>query len=160
MIRRQSDQLSDYITVANHFENIGDMVETNLVEAGSARLKRNVEMSRATQEVLTALHQKVCWSVEAAGQALLESDQQLAEAVMAAKLEINQLAMEAENHLANRLVAEEPNRLATFRIESEIIEYLKRVYYFAKRIAKVVAEADLVYRQVELRPVSEAAMTE
>jgi phosphate:Na+ symporter len=160
MIRRQSDQLSDYITVANHLENIGDMVETNLVEAGSARLERNVQMSQSTQEVLTALHTKVCWTVEGALQALVESDQQLAEEVMAAKLEINQLAMEAENHLANRLVAEEPNRLATFRIESEIIEYLKRVYYFAKRIAKVVAEADLVYRQVELRPVAAAAMTE
>jgi phosphate:Na+ symporter len=160
MIRRQSDQLSDYITVANHLENIGDMVETNLVEAGSARLERGVQMSRATQEVLAALHNKVCWTVEGALRALVESDQQLAEEVMAAKLEINQLAMEAQNHLANRLVAEEPNRLATFRIESEIIEYLKRVYYFAKRIAKVVAEADLVYRQVELRPVSEVAMTE
>ena len=79
---------------------------------------------------------------------------------MAAKLEINQLAMAAENHLANRLVAEEPNRLATFRIESEIIEYLKRVYYFAKRIAKVVAEADLVYRQVELKPISAATVIE
>jgi len=160
MLRRQSDEFSHYMTVANHFENIGDMVETNLVEAGSARLKRNVEMSQATQEVLTALHRKVCWTVEAAGQALVESDQQLAEEVMAAKLEINQLAMAAENHLANRLVAEEPNRLATFRIESEIIEYLKRVYYFAKRIAKVVAEADLVYRQVELKPISAATVIE
>jgi len=75
-------------------------------------------------------------------------------------LEINQLALAAENHLANRLVAEEPNRLATFRIESEIIEYLKRVYYFAKRIAKVVAEADLVYRQVELKPISAATVIE
>jgi phosphate:Na+ symporter len=160
MLRRQSEELSHYMTVANHFENIGDMVETNLVEAGSARLKRNVEMSEATQEKLRALHLKVCWAVDAAGQALVDSDQQLAEEVMAAKLEINQLALAAETHLANRLVAEEPNRLATFRIESEIIEYLKRVYYFAKRIAKVVVEADLVYRQVELKPVSEAVVIE
>ena len=54
---------------------------------------------------------------------------------------INQLANEAENHLAQRLIVEEPNRLATFRIESEIVEYLKRVYYFAKRIARVVVKA-------------------
>jgi len=160
MIRRQADELSDYMAVANHFENIGDMVETNMVEAGSARLERSVQMSQPTQELLNALHNKVCWTVEGAMQALVESDQQLAEEVMAAKLQINQLAMEAENHLANRLVAEEPNRLATFQIESEIIEYLKRVYYFAKRIAKVVAEADLVYRQVDLKPVVEAMTAE
>ena len=156
MLGRQADQLSDYTAVANHLENIGDMVETNLVEAGSARLKHSVQMSRATQMVLAELHHKVCWAVEGAVKALVDSDQKLAEAVMAAKLEINQLARAAENHLANRLIAAEPNRLATFRIESEIIEYLKRVYYFAKRMAKVVAEADLVYRQVELTPTPEA----
>ncbi len=156
MLGRQSDQLSDYMAVANHLENIGDMVETNLVDAGSARLNRNVQMSQVTQAVLAELHHKVCWAVEGAVKALVDSDQHLAEAVMAAKLEINQLALAAENHLTQRLIAAEPNRLATFRIESEIIEYLKRVYYFAKRMAKIVAEADLVYRQVKLMPQSEA----
>ena len=146
----QSDRLSDYMAAANHFENIGDMVETNLVEAGSARLKHDVQMSDLTQEILQSLHNKVAWAVEEALEALVTSDQTLAEEVMAAKLEINRLANEAEDHLADRLTAEEPNRLAAFRIETEIIEYLKRVYYFAKRIAKVTADADLVYRQVDL----------
>ncbi len=150
-----SRQLSDYMAVANNLESIGDMVETNLVEAGSARLNQNVQMSQATQAVLAELHHKVCWAVEGAVKALVDSDQDLAEAVMAAKLEINQLALAAENHLTQRLIAAEPNRLATFRIESEIIEYLKRVYYFAKRMAKIVAEADLVYRQAKLIPQSE-----
>ena len=56
------------------------------------------------------------------------------------------------------MTVDEPNRLETFSIEIEIIEYLKRVYYFAKRIAKVTADADLVYRQVALKPVPEEVM--
>jgi phosphate:Na+ symporter len=154
---RESDQLGEYMAAANHIENIGDMVETNLVEAGSERLRNQVEMSSETQQLLTALHQKVCWSVDNAVLALRQSDHQLAEEVMAAKLDINRLASEAEEHLAHRLTADEPNRLATFRIEIEIIEYLKRVYYFAKRIAKITSDADLVYRQVVLNPVAEEA---
>lgn len=150
LLASQSDQLADYMAVANHIENIGDMIETNMVETGSARLKHEVHMSEATQTVLQALHDKVYWAVEGALVALITSDQYLAEEVMAAKLEINWLANEAEHHLARRLTADEPHRLAAFRIESEIIEYLKRVYYFAKRIAKVTADADTVYRQVEL----------
>lgn len=134
-----SNQLSEYMTVANHIENIGDMVETNLVEAGGERLQHDVRMSATTQQLLGELHQKVCWAVENAVLALQQSDQQLAEEVMAAKLEINRLASAAEEHLAHRLIANEPNRLATFRIEIDIIEYLKRVYYFAKRIAKAIA---------------------
>jgi phosphate:Na+ symporter len=160
LLSRISERLSDYMAIANYLENIGDLVETNLVEAGSERLGYNVHISEATQEILTALHQKVTWSIGAALEALDRSDQHLAEEVMASKLTINRLADAAASHLAHRLTADEPNRLNTFRIETEIIEYLKRVYYFAKRIAKVVAEADLVYRQVELRPTSEEVIGE
>jgi phosphate:Na+ symporter len=74
----------------------------------------------------------------------------LAEEVIAAKVEINRLADKANNHLAQRLIAEEPNRLLAFRIESEMIEYFKRVYYFAKRIAKVATDTHLVYKQVDI----------
>jgi len=155
LLSRDTDHVADYMAVANHIENIADMIETNMVEAGSERLQHNVRMSEATQEVLSALHEQVSWAVETALEALAKSDQELAEEVMAAKLEINRLANMAEDHLANRLTADEPNRLETFRIEIEIIEYLKRVYYFAKRIAKVTADADLIYRQVALKPVAE-----
>lgn len=148
LLRAETRELSDYMTVANHLENIGDMIETNLVEAGSERLSHNVQMSEATREILAALHQRVCWSVSSAVEAVTTLNYDLAEEVMAAKLDINRLANDAEEHLAHRLIADEPNRLATFRIETEIIEYLKRVYYFAKRIAKVVAN-DLTVTKVQ-----------
>jgi phosphate:Na+ symporter len=160
LIRRYSEQLSDYMAVANYIENIGDMIQTNLVEAGSGRLKYNVIISAETRVLLSALHDKVIWAVETALEALDKSDQRLAEEVMAAKLSINLLADEAEGHLSHRLTADEPNRLNAFRIESEIVEYLKRVYYFAKRIAKVVADTDLVYRQVDLGSMPEEIIVE
>jgi phosphate:Na+ symporter len=89
--------------------------------------------------------------VNGAVEAVTTLNTDLAEEVMAAKLDINRLANAAEEHLAQRLIADEPNRLATFRIETEIIEYLKRVYYFAKRIAKVVAN-DLTVVDSSARP--------
>ena len=36
------------------------------------------------------------------------------------------------------LIAEEPGRLQTYAIEVDVIEKLKRIYYFAKRIAKAI----------------------
>ncbi len=160
LIGRYSTQLSNYIAVANNIESIGDMIETNLVETGSARLEHQVQMSLATQEVLSTLHQEVVWAVEAVLEALDRSDRSLAGEVIAAKPTINRLADQAQEHLAQRLAAHEPNRLNAFRIETEIIEYLKRVYYFTKRIAKVVADADSVYRQLDLRTVSQEMAVE
>lgn len=139
LLQAQSKQAHDYMTVANYIESIGDMIETNLVEAGSERLKQNVEISRTTRELLQSLHDEVLWAVERAVYALTAADSIPAEEVMAAKTKINLLANEAERHLSQRLIADEPNRFDAFRIESEIVEYLKRVYYFAKRIAKVVS---------------------
>ncbi len=135
----QSTKLHDYLAAANYLENIADVVETNLVDAGRSRLKYDLTISDATRDVLTAFHTKVCWSVENAIRALVEDDKLAAQEVVVAKPEINQLAHAAERHLNRRLSADEPNRLAAFKIETEIIEYWKRVYYFAKRVAKDLA---------------------
>ena len=45
--------------------------------------------------------------------------------------------------------ADDPHRLSTFRVESELIENLKHVYYFAKRIAKVVTVIDVKLNEDE-----------
>lgn len=148
LLQAQARTAQDYMAIANHIENIGDMIETNLVEAGQARLRQEVQFSYATQKLLGALHAKVLWSVERALESLANADRQAAEEVMAAKLEINQLSANVENHLARRLIADEPNRFDAFRLESEIVEYLKRMYYFAKRIAKVVADVENSYKVI------------
>lgn len=148
LLQAQARTAQDYMAIANHIENIGDMIETNLVEAGQARLRQEVQFSYATQKLLGALHARVLWSVERALESLANADKQAAEEVMAAKLEINQLSANVENHLARRLIADEPNRFDAFRLESEIVEYLKRMYYFAKRIAKVVADVENSYKVI------------
>jgi len=47
------------------------------------------------------------------------------------------------NHLGTRLIADEPNRVASYRIEQEITEQLRRLYYFARHAAwHVVGRAE------------------
>ena len=139
----QSKRLHGYLSAANYIENIGDMIETNLVATGLERIKRDLQISKTTRQVLQAFHEKVCENVEQAIQALVGSDGTLARKVIDAKAEVQHLADEADEHLLRRLTADEPQRLEAFRLESEIIEYLKRMHYFAKRIAKLVTELEL-----------------
>ncbi|MCB1087754.1 MAG: Na/Pi cotransporter family protein [Verrucomicrobiae bacterium] len=130
--------LRDCLAAANHFESIGDMVETDLVEAGLERLRHGVEISSGTGDRLLELHRKVSWSVASVIRALVEQDLPEAQSVIDAKHEVNALADAAELYLVKRLGAAEPQRGPAFRIESDIIENLKRIYYFAKRIARMV----------------------
>ncbi len=134
----QSKQVHDFLAAANYIESIGDMIETNLVQAGRERLRARLVISKTTEDVLGALNKKVAWAVERAVRAIVADDPEIGREVADAKEEINRLAGEAERHLSRRLSADEPNRLAMFRMESEIMEYLRRMYYFAKRIAKLV----------------------
>jgi phosphate:Na+ symporter len=138
----QSVQLRSYMSIANNIESIGDMIETNLVEVGRQRLKYDIQMSKPTQHILKSLHDEVCWAIEQSLKALATSDRRIAAEVKAAKPEVNQIVRRANNHLTRRLAADEPHRLVLFRIESEIVEYLKRVYYFAKRIARTTARLE------------------
>lgn len=134
----EAEALRDCLAAANHFESIGDMVETDLVEAGMERILRGVEISVGTGERLTELHRKVAWAVDAVIHAMVDRDADAAKRVVEAKSEINRLADAAEAYVIKRLAAAEPQRREAFRIESDVIENLKRIYYFAKRIARVV----------------------
>jgi len=77
-------------------------------------------------------------SLSAAVQAVSQKDELAARTVISMKQEISSIADSAAAHEAQRLVAEEPKRIPAYAIEIDIIEKLKRIYYFAKRMAKTV----------------------
>ncbi len=136
----QTRRVYDYLAAANYFENIGDLIETQLVQTGRQRLNSGLTVSSETEEVLTAIHHEVCWAVEHAIRALVDQDVEVALDVSEAKAEVNRLVSVAEEHLSKRLTATAPNRLVAYRLESEIMEHLKRMYYFAKRVARLAAQ--------------------
>ena len=140
----ETELLHDYLGAATLYENIGDAVETDLVHTGRERLLRNVEVSPKTETMLASLAGKVVWAIETATEAVDRRDSSLASLVVDAKEDVNQIADDMSERLVQRLVAEDPHRTSTFHIESQLIEHHKRIYYFAKRIAKLVAQADVV----------------
>ncbi|MDJ0656385.1 MAG: Na/Pi cotransporter family protein [Xanthomonadales bacterium] len=148
---RETEQLYDYLGVATHFENMGDMVETDLVHVGRNRLRHNVTVSDETREILTQLWEKVLWSLETVTEAVDRSDPAIAAKVISAKEEVNAIAEQLSERLVTRLVAEDPHRTSTYRIESQIVEHFKRIYYFSKRVAKLVVQPDVIESAIKAR---------
>ncbi|MEZ5941681.1 MAG: Na/Pi cotransporter family protein [Planctomycetaceae bacterium] len=152
---KESSRLHDYLLMANYFESVGDLVSVNVVPTGHARRHAKLVVSPETEDHLQAIHHKVCWALELAVQALTNEDTELASQVAEAKSAVNALVEEAERHLSRRLTATAPNRLVAYRTESELMEYLKRVYYFAKRIARLAAHNDKQETTAMPEPTSE-----
>ena len=135
----ESRQLQDLLVITDNLESVGDLIETNLVAQGMRRIEQNLTFSDQTISVLTPLYEAVGESLRDALQAVVDCDGDQAAKVIARKPEIQRLAEHSTAHLAQRLLSNAPNRMEVFRVESDVIGQLSRIYYFAKRIAKVVA---------------------
>jgi phosphate:Na+ symporter len=136
-----SQDLLSILEATNDLEAIGDIIETNLVAQGLERLEEGVVVSQATQEVLITFHGAVLRGLDLALQAVGQRSREAAEAVVAMKAEVNQMADQASLHEVRRLLADEPRRLETYTLEVDVLKNLKRVYYFSKRMARGVLVA-------------------
>lgn len=134
---KQTRRSQDLLLIANYFENIGDLIETQLMLVGRQRANVGLKISPETTELINSVHREVTWAVDHAIRAVVDHDQDSAQLVTRAKPEFNLLIAKAEEHLSHRLTAAAPHRLIAYRLESEIMEHFKRVFYFARRIARL-----------------------
>jgi len=134
----QTKEFLRLMEAAGDLENIGDIIETNLVVLGEQRIDAGVAVSQGTQDMLNGFQKAISSAVDNAVQAVSQRNELAAQTVISMKNEIARLVDSAAVHEAQRLVAEEPNRIPAYTIEMDIIEKQKRIYYFAKRMAKTV----------------------
>ena len=78
---KQTDEFLRLMDAANDLENIGDVIETNLVELGIARIDKGVSISGPTQKVLSDFHDVVFRAVEKAIYAVSDNDADAAQSV-------------------------------------------------------------------------------
>jgi len=142
LTEEQTAEFLKLMETTNDLENIGDIIETNLVMLGNDRIEEQVSISEPTQDVIREFHGAVIKALVAAMQAATQKSEEAANVVIEMKGEINRLADSAALHQARRLVAEEPNRLPAYTVEMDILQNLKRIYYFAKRMARLVVPSE------------------
>ncbi len=132
----QSDLLMELISITNDLEQIGDRIATGLVRSAHKRLDENVVVSRETEKIITKYHKTVMKVLDGALDAVVREDKKLAKKTSALKRNITELGELVARHGVERLTADEPNRLATYAREIEVIEILDGIYRIARRIAR------------------------
>lgn len=137
----ERDRLLALVNVTTYLELVGDIVQHDLVRIGLHRIEEHVPFSDATQEVITDLHRTMRDLLEQALTAFRTGDPALAAEVLDAKPVVNERLHEAAAQRADRLGADAPARVAAFTRGSELLEHLRRIYTFAKRIARQVDDA-------------------
>ena len=130
-------RLQTALGVANYLENIGDVVETDLVNAAEQRLSYGVVLDAETRERIGALHRTACRVLEEGVAAYLEGDANRAVEARERKSEFNSQADAARLRAGRSLAPGESHRLETYRIENDIIECYSRIHALARRIARL-----------------------
>jgi phosphate:Na+ symporter len=134
----QTQELVDLMAAANDLENIGDLIETDLVDLGQKRLDAAITVSEQTRRAFEQIGEEISNAVTLAVQAVSNNDYRIAWEVINKKAQINTLVDSAVIHEAQHLASKEPNRLQAYTIETSVIDKLKRIYYYSKRMAKTL----------------------
>ena len=137
-----TDELMDMMEATNNLEAIGDLIETNLVALGRDRLANDYQVGAESRRMIEEMHHDVGLALDLAVAALVEASEEDARAVSAMKSEMNDKAKDIAEHYARRLVAPDDNRIELYRFETDVVANLRRIYYFAKRTARVAIPVD------------------
>ncbi len=136
-----TDELMDLMEATNNLEAIGDLIETNLVSLGRDRLVNELVVDPETRRMIEDFHHDVSLAVDLGVVALIEGSEEDGRAVSAMKGKINAKAHAIAEHHAARLAAPDGYRIEAYRFETDVVTNLRRIYYFAKRTARVAIPA-------------------
>ncbi len=134
----ESSELVGIMEAANDLEAVGDLIETNLVSQGLERLEAGFKVSPQTQDVLSGVHASVLKALDLSLQAVAQRSERAAQVVLGMKEDLHEMLRSASVHEIRRLVADEPNRLEAYTVEVDILQNFKRIFYFARRMARGV----------------------
>ena len=133
-------RMQDGLEVVNQLRGIADTIATNLSALLREWRERQLTTSDETHQRFMEIHKEIALAFRLAVEASVEADHGKAARVIGMKptlyADIRALAV----HLGKRLVSSDANRIETYRLESRVLEILRRLYYFSKRMAKVVAD--------------------
>ncbi len=122
---------------ADTFESISDVIETDLVNLYYRVDDEGIEPSETMQHLLRQLGDKLEQALGSTIQAVRELDQRAAQDVLTMKAEIDHLFDQALE-LQSRSLAGSEKGIETIRIEMTLLENLKRIYTYLKRIARTL----------------------
>jgi phosphate:Na+ symporter len=138
-----SKEIALLLSITSHLGDQADTLAINLVAALKQLKEIGHEPSEETRNALADFFAFVAEGLSTVTDALEQDEPELARAVIELKPEVRRRSHALKDRLSARLGADAPGRVDLFALESRVVEVGRRLYYFAKRIAKkLVAGAD------------------
>jgi phosphate:Na+ symporter len=123
------------VAATGEIETMGTAISRDLAPLVRALKDADISPSQDTAALLQRLLQTIQETARSGLRALVESDEQAAQSVVAKRGAILDLAVELQRLQAARLAQDDPQRLVKHRLQLEIVDRLRRIHGVAEDMA-------------------------
>ncbi|MDE2286194.1 MAG: Na/Pi cotransporter family protein [Hyphomicrobiales bacterium] len=153
---REGRRAMEIVSFTINLEHIGDIIDKNLCELATKKIKGRYQFSAEGAAELSAFHKRVCESLQQAFGVFMTGDVEAARKLLREKAELRTAELAAADRHFERLREGQPESLETTSLHLDILSDLKRIHSHICSVAYPVLEAagDLPARDV---PAAETA---
>lgn len=137
---RDARRAMEIISFSINLEHVGDIIDKNLMELASKKIRRQIVFSKEGAAELEAFHQEVCDNLKLAFGVLLSGDLKVARQLLTEKASLRATEFAAaESHFA-RLREGRPESIESSSLHLDILRDLKRIHSHICSVAYAVLE--------------------
>jgi phosphate:Na+ symporter len=138
MTRDQADRQMELISLSNDVENVGDLVNRNLLALARKKVSHGLAFSRDGWGEIRDFHAKVCENFDLALVAFSSSDEEIARKVLRHREKLVEIEAELKEQHIGRLNQGLRESLETSSMHLDLLAYLRRINGYVGNMAAAV----------------------
>ncbi len=125
---RDAYRAMEIISFSINLEHVGDIIDKNLMDLASKKIRRGITFSKEGETDLVEFHQQVVDSLRLAVGIFMSGDMQVARQLVAAKAQLRETEFAAAERYLGRLREGTPESIESYSLDLDILRDLKRVH--------------------------------
>jgi phosphate:Na+ symporter len=125
---RDGYRAMEIVSFSINLEHVGDIIDKNLMDLASKKIRRGITFSKEGQEDLVEFHQQVLDSLMLAVGIFMSGDIDVARRLIAAKAQLREKEFAAAERYLTRLREATPETVESYSLDLDILRDLKRVH--------------------------------
>ncbi len=138
---REGKRAMEIISFAINLEHIGDIIDKNLSELATKKIKRRFQFSPEGAEELSAFHRRIMESLRIAFGVFMSGDVNEARKLLAEKAALRNTELAATERHLDRLREGRPETLETTSLHLDVLRDLRRIHSHICSVAYPVLDA-------------------
>ncbi|MFM8990072.1 MAG: PhoU domain-containing protein, partial [Alphaproteobacteria bacterium] len=151
MSESESRRYVEILSFVTNLEHVGDIVDKNLMELASKKIRNRVSFSTEGLEELKAFHARVLDNLQLAFNVFMSRDPALARRLLREKTAMREAELSAADSHFRRLREGRPESIESSAIHLDVVRDLKRVNSHLTSVAYPILEAAGELAETRLR---------